>query len=77
MTVDLAFAHGRQGIRVNAILPGHLTTPIATSILAPAPRADYVESIRAEAGLPVDAGVTSVGPLSMLPFLAAVPEPSP
>ena len=28
LTVDMAYSHGRQGIRVNAIAPGHLTTPM-------------------------------------------------
>ena len=105
MTVDMAFSHGRQGIRVNAILPGHLSTPVAASILSPGQQAEYVERIRAESGLlgstgtgwdvawaamflasdearwitgvtlPVDAGVTSAGPLSMFPYLSAVPVP--
>jgi NAD(P)-dependent dehydrogenase (short-subunit alcohol dehydrogenase family) len=28
LTVDMAYSHGRQGIRVNAIAPGHITTPL-------------------------------------------------
>jgi NAD(P)-dependent dehydrogenase (short-subunit alcohol dehydrogenase family) len=28
LTVDMAVAHGRQGIRVNCIAPGHLQTPM-------------------------------------------------
>jgi NAD(P)-dependent dehydrogenase (short-subunit alcohol dehydrogenase family) len=28
LTVDMAFTHGRQGIRVNAVAPGHITTPL-------------------------------------------------
>jgi NAD(P)-dependent dehydrogenase (short-subunit alcohol dehydrogenase family) len=28
LTVDMAYAHGRQGIRVNAVAPGHITTPL-------------------------------------------------
>jgi NAD(P)-dependent dehydrogenase (short-subunit alcohol dehydrogenase family) len=28
LTVDMAFAHGRRGIRVNAVAPGHITTPL-------------------------------------------------
>ena len=29
LTVDMAYSHGRQGIRVNSIAPGHNTTPPA------------------------------------------------
>jgi NAD(P)-dependent dehydrogenase (short-subunit alcohol dehydrogenase family) len=35
MTVDMAYSHGRQGIRVNAIAPGHITTPMVMSVPAP------------------------------------------
>src|SRR5947209_1252832 len=28
LTVDMAFSHGREGIRVNAVAPGHITTPL-------------------------------------------------
>jgi NAD(P)-dependent dehydrogenase (short-subunit alcohol dehydrogenase family) len=28
LTIDMAYAHGRQGIRVNALAPGHITTPL-------------------------------------------------
>jgi NAD(P)-dependent dehydrogenase (short-subunit alcohol dehydrogenase family) len=31
LTVDMAYAHGRDGVRVNAIAPGHLTTPLMFS----------------------------------------------
>jgi NAD(P)-dependent dehydrogenase (short-subunit alcohol dehydrogenase family) len=51
MTVDMAFSHGRQGIRVNAIAPGHITTPMVHSVSAPGPRADFMDTMRAEAGL--------------------------
>jgi len=51
MTFDMAYAHGRQGIRVNAILPGHITTPIALTVIAPGPHAAYVEQLRIQAGL--------------------------
>jgi NAD(P)-dependent dehydrogenase (short-subunit alcohol dehydrogenase family) len=51
MTVDMAFSHGRQGIRVNAIAPGHITTPMVHSVSAPGPRAQYMDTMRAEAGL--------------------------
>ncbi|WP_018637253.1 SDR family NAD(P)-dependent oxidoreductase [Parafrankia elaeagni] len=49
MTVEMAYAHGRQGIRVNAIAPGHITTPMVMSI--PGQTTDYVNRLREEAGL--------------------------
>jgi NAD(P)-dependent dehydrogenase (short-subunit alcohol dehydrogenase family) len=51
MTVDMAYAHGRQGIRVNAIAPGHITTPMVMSVSAPGPRAEFMNQMRSEAGL--------------------------
>jgi len=51
LTVDMAYSHGRQGIRVNAIAPGHITTPMVKSVSAPGPRGDYMDRLRAEAGL--------------------------
>jgi NAD(P)-dependent dehydrogenase (short-subunit alcohol dehydrogenase family) len=51
MTVDMAYSHGRQGIRVNAIAPGHITTPMVHSVTTPGPRAEYMDTLRAEAGL--------------------------
>ena len=52
MTVDMAYSHGRQGIRVNAIAPGHLTTPnVAAAYGGPSPRTDYLNTLRNEAGL--------------------------
>ena len=51
MTVDMAYSHGRQGIRVNAIAPGHITTPMVVSVSAPGPRAEFMNQMRAEAGL--------------------------
>jgi NAD(P)-dependent dehydrogenase (short-subunit alcohol dehydrogenase family) len=51
MTVDMAYSHGRQGIRVNAIAPGHITTPMVMSVSAPGPRAEYMNQLRSEAGL--------------------------
>jgi len=51
MTVDMAYSHGRQGIRVNAIAPGHITTPMVLSVSAPGPMAEYMNTLRAEAGL--------------------------
>jgi NAD(P)-dependent dehydrogenase (short-subunit alcohol dehydrogenase family) len=51
MTIDMAYAHGRQGIRVNAIAPGHITTPMVHSVQAPGPRAAFMDTMRSEAGL--------------------------
>ncbi|GAA2734265.1 SDR family NAD(P)-dependent oxidoreductase [Actinocorallia aurantiaca] len=51
MTVDMAYAHGRQGIRVNAVAPGHITTPMVMSVSAPGPRAEFMNTMRSEAGL--------------------------
>ena len=43
MTIDMAYSHGRQGIRVNAIAPGHITTPMVMSVSAPGPRRRFHE----------------------------------
>ena len=51
LTVDMAYSHGRQGIRVNAIAPGHITTPMVVSVAAPGPRAEFMNKMRSEAGL--------------------------
>jgi NAD(P)-dependent dehydrogenase (short-subunit alcohol dehydrogenase family) len=51
MTVDMAYSHGRQGIRVNAVAPGHITTPMVMSVSAPGPKADFMNRMRSEAGL--------------------------
>jgi NAD(P)-dependent dehydrogenase (short-subunit alcohol dehydrogenase family) len=51
MTVDMAYSHGRQGIRVNAIAPGHITTPMVNSVSAPGPRVEFMNTMRSEAGL--------------------------
>ena len=51
MTVDMAYSHGRQGIRVNAIAPGHITTPMVHSVQQPGPQADFMDTMRREAGL--------------------------
>jgi NAD(P)-dependent dehydrogenase (short-subunit alcohol dehydrogenase family) len=51
MTVDMAYSHGRQGIRVNAIAPGHITTPMVNSVQQLGPLAEFNATMRAEAGL--------------------------
>jgi NAD(P)-dependent dehydrogenase (short-subunit alcohol dehydrogenase family) len=51
MTVDMAFSHGRQGIRVNAIAPGHITTPMVASVPGQAGEAEFRATLRNEAGL--------------------------
>jgi NAD(P)-dependent dehydrogenase (short-subunit alcohol dehydrogenase family) len=50
LTVDMAYSHGRQGIRVNAVAPGHITTPMVLSVTDPA-RVDFNNRMREEAGL--------------------------
>ena len=56
MTLDMAYSHGRQGIRVNAIAPGHITTPMVHSVQAPGPQAEFMDTMRREAGLLGTAG---------------------
>jgi NAD(P)-dependent dehydrogenase (short-subunit alcohol dehydrogenase family) len=51
MTVDMAYSHGRDGIRVNAIAPGHITTPMVHSVQQPGPGAEFMDAMRREAGL--------------------------
>ena len=52
MTVDMAYSHGRQGIRVNAIAPGHITTPMVhVGLRRPARGPSSSTRMRAEAGL--------------------------
>jgi NAD(P)-dependent dehydrogenase (short-subunit alcohol dehydrogenase family) len=58
MTFDMALAHGRQGVRVNCILPGNLVTPIASNIMSTLPDNELIEEIRQQAsmiGTPGDA----------------------
>jgi NAD(P)-dependent dehydrogenase (short-subunit alcohol dehydrogenase family) len=51
LTIDMAYTHGRDGIRVNAIAPGHLTTPMVLSVAAPGAQGEYFNQLRNEAGL--------------------------
>src|SRR5690606_21959590 len=51
LTIDMAYSHGRQGIRVNAIAPGHITTPMVNSVQQAGARAEFMAKMRAEAGV--------------------------
>jgi NAD(P)-dependent dehydrogenase (short-subunit alcohol dehydrogenase family) len=57
MTVDTAYSHGRQGIRVNAVAPGHITTPMVLSVSAASPaRTGFMNMMRVQSGLLGTAG---------------------
>jgi NAD(P)-dependent dehydrogenase (short-subunit alcohol dehydrogenase family) len=51
LTVDMAFAHGRQGIRVNAVAPGHITTPLMFSNLGVTPETEHRQRMAAASTL--------------------------
>jgi len=51
MTVDMAYSHGRQGIRVNAVVPGHITTPLLYSVLGETPQAEFRRQLAATSNL--------------------------
>jgi NAD(P)-dependent dehydrogenase (short-subunit alcohol dehydrogenase family) len=51
LTVDMAYSHGRQGIRVNAIAPGHLTTPMLFANAGQTPETDLRQRMANAAGL--------------------------
>ncbi len=51
LTVDMAYSHGRQGIRVNAVAPGHLTTPMLLANEGQTPQTDLRQRMANAAGL--------------------------
>jgi NAD(P)-dependent dehydrogenase (short-subunit alcohol dehydrogenase family) len=51
LTVDMAYSHGRQGIRVNAVAPGHITTPLMFSNLGVTPETRYRQRMAAASSL--------------------------
>jgi NAD(P)-dependent dehydrogenase (short-subunit alcohol dehydrogenase family) len=51
MTFDMAFAYGRKGVRVNCVLPGNITTPIATNVLKSFPGHERMVKMREKCGM--------------------------
>jgi NAD(P)-dependent dehydrogenase (short-subunit alcohol dehydrogenase family) len=51
LTVDMAYAHGRQRIRVNAVAPGHITTPLLYSALGDTPATEHRRRLAAASNL--------------------------
>jgi NAD(P)-dependent dehydrogenase (short-subunit alcohol dehydrogenase family) len=51
LTVDMAYSHGRQGVRVNAIAPGHITTPLMYSVRGHTAETDFRQELAAAASL--------------------------
>jgi NAD(P)-dependent dehydrogenase (short-subunit alcohol dehydrogenase family) len=51
LTVDMAYSHGRQGIRVNAIAPGHITTPLVFATAGHTAATEFRQKLAAASGL--------------------------
>jgi NAD(P)-dependent dehydrogenase (short-subunit alcohol dehydrogenase family) len=51
MTFDMAYAYGRRGVRVNCVLPGNITTPIATNVLKAFPGHERMLKMREKCGM--------------------------
>jgi NAD(P)-dependent dehydrogenase (short-subunit alcohol dehydrogenase family) len=61
LTVDMAYSHGRQGIRVNSIAPGHIITPLLYSVIGQTPEAEFRKQLAAAAGTMGSNGVGANG----------------
>jgi NAD(P)-dependent dehydrogenase (short-subunit alcohol dehydrogenase family) len=51
LTFDMAYAHGKQGVRVNCVMPGSIVTPVATNITSTLPDAENLEELRQLSGM--------------------------
>jgi NAD(P)-dependent dehydrogenase (short-subunit alcohol dehydrogenase family) len=51
MTFDMAHAHGRQGVRVNCVLPGNIVTPVAANVISTLPDSDELEELRRQSSM--------------------------
>jgi len=51
MTFDMAFAYGRDGVRVNCVLPGNINTPVAMAITQALPGSEEMIELRNNGGM--------------------------